>query len=112
VNNSVRCRVPIVLHFVSPCTDTGKPELVQNEPDSEVTEDSNSSFGGWNVTYTDPHPIQLKRLSIGSLGSCPNIRIYGVYPVEECGVALYMNVSSGRYSGHFAFLSGINVLNL
>jgi hypothetical protein len=39
---------------------------------------------------------------IGSLGSCPNIRIYGVYPVEECGVALYMNVSSGRYSGHFA----------
>jgi hypothetical protein len=33
--------------------DTGKPDLVQNEPDSEITEDSNSSFGGWNVTYTD-----------------------------------------------------------
>ena len=31
--------------------DTGKPDLVQNEPDSEITEDSNSSFGGWNVTY-------------------------------------------------------------
>jgi hypothetical protein len=41
--------------------DTGKPDLVQNEPDSEITEDSNSSFGGWNVTYTDPHPIQLEQ---------------------------------------------------
>jgi hypothetical protein len=35
--------------------------LVQNEPDSEITEDSNSRFGGWIVTYTDPHPIQLEQ---------------------------------------------------
>ena len=35
--------------------DRGKPE-----PDSQITEDSNLSFGGWNVTYTDPHPIQLE----------------------------------------------------
>ena len=28
--------------------DTWKPDLVPNEPDSEITEDSNSSFGGWN----------------------------------------------------------------
>ena len=41
--------------------DTGKSDLIQNEPDSEITEDSNSSFGGWNVTYTDPHPIQLEQ---------------------------------------------------
>ena len=40
---------------------TGKSDLVQNEPDSEITEDSNSRFGGWIVTYTDPHPIQLEQ---------------------------------------------------
>lgn len=43
--------------------DTGKSDLVQNESDSEITEDSNLSFGSWNVTYADPLPIQLEEES-------------------------------------------------
>jgi hypothetical protein len=47
--------------------DTGKSDMVQNESDSDITEDSNLSFGGWNVTYTDPLPIQLQQQESDSI---------------------------------------------
>ncbi|XP_052081497.1 uncharacterized protein LOC127719440 [Mytilus californianus] len=39
--------------------DTGKLDMMQNSS-SDITEDSNSSFGGWNVTIVDPIPLPIQ----------------------------------------------------
>ncbi|CAC5409555.1 unnamed protein product [Mytilus coruscus] len=39
--------------------DTGKVDMMQNS-NSDITEDSNSSFGGWNVTYIDPNLLLIQ----------------------------------------------------
>ncbi|VDH91386.1 Hypothetical predicted protein [Mytilus galloprovincialis] len=46
--------------------DTGKVDMMQNS-NSDITEDSNSSFGGWNVTIVDPNslPIQIDHQESG-----------------------------------------------
>ncbi|CAG2203255.1 unnamed protein product [Mytilus edulis] len=46
--------------------DTGKVDMMQNSS-PDITEDSNSSFGGWNVTIVDPNslPIQIDHQESG-----------------------------------------------
>ncbi|CAG2207645.1 unnamed protein product [Mytilus edulis] len=46
--------------------DTGNVDMMQNSS-PDITEDSNSSFGGWNVTIVDPNslPIQIDHQESG-----------------------------------------------
>ncbi|CAG2198505.1 unnamed protein product [Mytilus edulis] len=51
----------VVVPYVSrrEICDTGKVDMMQNSS-SDITEDSNLSFGGWNVTIVDPNSITIQ----------------------------------------------------
>ena len=92
--------------------DTGKPDLVQNEPDPEITEDSNSSFGGWNVTYTDPHPIQLEQQESDSTVEdiTPSSSIDETPPLNtDSSVGKSKRTNAGKHSNPFIFPKSVAV---
>jgi hypothetical protein len=84
--------------------DRRRPDLVQNEPDPEITEDSNLSFGGRNVTYTDPHPIQLEQQESDSTVEdvTPSSSVDETPPVNtDSSARKSKRINAGKHSNPF-----------
>jgi hypothetical protein len=87
------------------CATHRKIRLVQNESDSEITEDSNSSFGGWNVTDTNHFRFNLnnRNLSDSTVEDItPSSSVDETPPVNaDSSVRKSKRTNAGKHSNPF-----------